>query len=111
MTDYPRYIHRTLKASPSEYEQTLSRVLFDALSRRIHDLPGIIEALNASPVRAADGGAWSEASLVAELERLGAYPNSIGAPLGKHPVGIVPRGSSTPERPQSKRGGGPAHAE
>ena len=106
MTSYPRFIHRTLNVSPSDYERQLSGALLGILSRKIHDLPGIVAALNQSEVRSASGEAWTEAGFAAELERLGSYPNSVGASMGSHPAGIVPAGTSTPERPVKQNAGG-----
>ncbi|HXS39306.1 MAG TPA: recombinase-like helix-turn-helix domain-containing protein [Stellaceae bacterium] len=106
MTSYPRFIHRTLNVSPSDYEKQLSGALLGILSRNIHDLPDIVAALNQSAVRPASGEAWTEAGFTAELQRLGSYPNSAGAPVGSHPAGTVPPGTSTPERPQKQTTGG-----
>jgi|KBSMisStandDraft_5_1062788.scaffolds.fasta_scaffold817945_2 hypothetical protein len=110
MTSYPRYIHRTLKVSASEYEKKLSGALFEILSRKTHELAGIVAALNESEVRPSSGQIWTEESFSAELERLGAYPNSVGASLGNHPHGIVPLGTSTAERPKKQNQGGQADA-
>ncbi|MGH7032319.1 MAG: recombinase-like helix-turn-helix domain-containing protein [Stellaceae bacterium] len=110
MTSYPRFTHRTLNVSPSDYEKQLSGVLLGILIRKIHDLPGIVAALNQSEVRPASGDTWTEGGLAAELERLGSYPNSVGASLGSHPAGIVPAGTSTPERPMKQNAGGQAGA-
>ena len=87
-----RMIHRTLKPAPTPQESALAGTLIGILSRKIHDLPGIVAALNASPVRPATGEPWTEASFQSEIERLGAFPNSSGAPLGEHKAGIVPPG-------------------
>lgn len=105
MTSGPDYIHRTLKVSASEYERKLSAALLVILSKKIHELDRIVAALDASDVRPPGGGQWTEENFSAEIERLGAYPNSVGAPLGSHPVGIVPLGSSTPERPKQAKHG------
>lgn len=100
MDERPRYVHRTLNTSPSRYEATLSRTLFGILSRSIHDLAGIVNALNDSDVRPPEAAEWTKDNFVAEMARLGAYPNSVGAPLGEHPVGVVPPGTSSRERPK-----------
>ena len=110
MTAYPRYIHRTLNVSPSDYEKKLSGALFEILSRKTHDLAGIVAALNQSGVKPPSGEIWTDESFAAEMERLGAYPNSVGASLGSHPAGIVPAGTSTPERPTKQPQGGQAGA-
>jgi hypothetical protein len=98
MADLPRYTHRTVKLSPAAYELQLSTTIFGILNQKIHDLNGIVAALNNSPVRPPDGQAWTEASFSAEMERLGAYPNSVGAPAGAHPVGVIPPGTSARDR-------------
>jgi hypothetical protein len=87
-------IHRTLKPAPSPQETALAGTLIGILSRNIHDLPGIVAALNASRVLPAAGEPWSEASFQSEMERLGAFPNSSGAPLGEHKPGTVPPGTA-----------------
>jgi hypothetical protein len=110
MTAYPRYIHRTLNVSASEYEKRLSSTLLAILSRKTHDLAGILAALNASEVRLPSGQAWTEESFSAEMERLGAYPNSVGTSIGNHPQGIVPVGTSTAERPKKQARGGETDA-
>lgn len=110
MIEYPRTIHRTLNTSPSAYEKKLSGVLVAILGRSIHDLRGIVAALNESDVRPSNAERWSEENFPAEMERLGAYPNSTGAPLHSHPAGNVPRGTSAAERPSERNPGGPSDA-
>lgn len=110
MIAYPRFIHRTLNVSASEYEKKLSGALFEILSRKTHDLAGIVAALNDSDVRPASGKTWTEESFSEEVERLGGYPNSVGAPVGSQPIGIVPAGTSTSERPKKQNQGGQAGA-
>jgi hypothetical protein len=95
-----RFVHRTLKVSTSQYERALSAALLKILGNSIHDLAGIVAALNKTSVKPQNGASWTEATFVAEMERLGAYPNSTGAPLGGHPPGIVPSGTATVERPK-----------
>ncbi len=106
MDDLPREVHRTLNTDPGEYEQALSKTLFGILSKSIHDLPGIVSALNESEVRPPESDAWTEEIFAAEMERLGAYPNSVGAPLGEHPAGVVPPGTSITDRPGPGSHGG-----
>jgi hypothetical protein len=98
MEERLRFSHRTLKANPSLYEERLSRILFNILSKGVHDLPGIVSALNATDLRPCDAESWSEERFVSEMETLGAYPNSAGAPIGQHPSGIVPPGNPNRER-------------
>ena len=104
------FIHRTLRLSASEYERSLAAALLGILGRSIHESAGIVAALNASGCRPPSGEAWTEATFTAEMERLGAYPNSSGAPLGEHPPGIVPPGAATAERPKRPPRGGGTHA-
>lgn len=111
MTAYPRFIHRTLKVAASEYEKKLSGALFQILSRGTHDLAGIVVALNQSGVTLSSGQAWTEENFSEEMERLGTYPNSVGCSVGVHPVGIVPVGTSTAERPAKQTQGGQANAQ
>ena len=80
--DRPRYTHRTVKLTAPADEQKLAKTLFGVLSAGIHDLPGIVAALNASDVRLAEGALWSEENFTAEMERLGAYANSAGGAIG-----------------------------
>jgi hypothetical protein len=98
MTDKPRFTHRTVLLSPPPEEAAFARALFGVLNKGIHDLPGIVAALNATPVRAPGGAAWTEASFTAEVQRLGAYPNSVGGAIGAHPPNVVPQGTSSSER-------------
>ena len=60
MKTYPRDIHRTLNVSASGYEKKLSGALFEILSRKTHDLAGIVAALNQSGVRPSSGQSWTE---------------------------------------------------
>ena len=98
MASSERFIHRTMKVQPTEHEKNLSRTLIGILGRGIHDLAGIVAKLNESPFKPESGDAWSEKTFAEEMERLGAYPNSVGAPLGMHPTGVVPVGASTDVR-------------
>src|SRR5206468_4028601 len=99
-----------LNVSASDYEQRLSRTLIGILGRGIHDLPGIVAALNKTDAGPQSEGAWTEQTFVAEMERLGVYPNSTGAPLGAHALGVIPPGASTDERPQLPNQGGHPNA-
>ena len=98
MADLPRYSHRTVKLSPPAYEQQLATALFGILSRGIHDLAGIVAALNQSDVRSTDGQKWTELIFTTEIERLGVYPHSVGAPVGAHAAGTIPPGTSARDR-------------
>ena len=99
-----RFTHRTLKVNPTLEEKALADVIIGILAKSIHDLPGIVAGLNAAKIAAPGGGAWDEQIFTAEIEKLGFYPNSIGGPLGSHPVGIVPAGNPSTARPSSRKG-------
>jgi hypothetical protein len=98
MQDRPRYTHRTVNLHLPDYERQLATGLFDILSRGVHDLPGIVAALNGSNVRPPGGEHWTETIFSEEMQRLGAYPHSIGAPPGGHPAGVIPPGTSAADR-------------
>jgi hypothetical protein len=98
MTEQRRFTHRSSVLAPPAEEAAFAKALFGVLNKGIHDLTGIVAALNATAVRAPGGAAWTEANFTAEIERLGAYPNSVGAPIGAHPPDVVPQGTSSSER-------------
>jgi hypothetical protein len=104
MSDRPRFTHRTVNLSPPEYEQRFAKALFGILSRGIHDLPGIVAALNETPLRTFSGESWTEASFAVEVEQRGAYPNSVGAMVGAHKPNAVPQGTSSSQRMTSHGG-------
>jgi hypothetical protein len=60
--------------TPSPYETALCQNLIQILSRKVHDLAGIVAALNGSDVRPADQSQWTEALFCAEIKRLGVIP-------------------------------------
>jgi hypothetical protein len=99
-----RFTHRTLKANPTPEERTLADAIIGILSKSVHDLPGIVAGLNSAKIPAPGGGTWQEQTFKTEIEKLGFYPNSIGGPLGSHPVGVVPAGNSSTARPTSRMG-------
>jgi len=72
---YDRIDHlvwQTRATAPSAYEATLADALMAAFDDGAQDLAGVVARLNAMRVHAADGSAWTEAALAAELKRLGA---------------------------------------
>ena len=99
-----RFIHRTLAAEPTPEEAALSNAIVRILSQSIHDLSGIVKGLNESPLEAPGGGAWDEASFRAAIGRLGAFPNSVGGPLGSHASGVMPVGNPSAARPSDNKG-------
>jgi hypothetical protein len=60
--------------TPSPYEAALCQTLIQILSRKVHDLAGIVAALNDGEVRAPGQSQWTEAVFCAEIQRLGAIP-------------------------------------
>ncbi|XVQ14441.1 Rieske 2Fe-2S domain-containing protein [Spirillospora sp. CA-255316] len=56
----------------------------------MHDLPGLVAALNETGVRPAGGADWTPTSLTADLARLGSprmtTPRPAGRPAGRHPA-------------------------
>jgi hypothetical protein len=58
-------IHQSIDSPPPPEQAALAEALEVVLRQRIHDLPGIVAALNAA------GGTWSEASLCATLHQWG----------------------------------------
>jgi hypothetical protein len=73
MTD-ERYTYRNQFVNPGPYEHALTAALMEILGRGIHDLPGIIAALNAKEVRPPGESGWTEAIFTAEMHRLGVGP-------------------------------------
>jgi hypothetical protein len=109
MTDLPRFVHRTLKLESSDYEKKLASTLLGILGRGVHDLTGIVEALNQAETRPEAAPKWTSALFVSEMERLGYYPNSQGAALGSHIAGAEPPGANTSERVSHQRVAGAAN--
>ena len=60
--------------APSAYEAALCQNLIQILSGKVHDLPGIVAALNQTDVRPAGESQWTEPLFCAEIKRLGALP-------------------------------------
>jgi hypothetical protein len=63
---------QTRAAPPSEYENRLGDALEAAFDQGATELAALVTHLNQTQLRAPDGAAWTEASLAAELKRLGA---------------------------------------
>ena len=62
---------QTRAAPPTAAETALADALQAVFAERIYELPAIVARLNGIGLAAPGGGAWSEASLRAELQRLG----------------------------------------
>jgi hypothetical protein len=63
---------QTRAAPPSEYENRLGDALEAAFEQGVTELAALVTHLNQTPLRAPGGSPWTEASLAAELKRLGA---------------------------------------
>ena len=57
-----------------EYVTALCDALLEILGHKIHDLPGILNALDASDVKPSGGGAWTENFFTAEMARMENIP-------------------------------------
>ncbi|GLY77766.1 recombinase-like helix-turn-helix domain-containing protein [Actinoallomurus iriomotensis] len=55
----------------TSYENALADELEAIFGRGVHDLPGLVSALNETGVRPAGGADWTEESFTAEMARLG----------------------------------------
>jgi hypothetical protein len=55
---------------PTSYEDAFADELAAIYGRGVHDLPGVVAALNDTGVRPAGGADWTEESFRAELARL-----------------------------------------
>lgn len=65
---------QTRAALPSEYEATLADALEQIFAQQVHDLAGIVAALNREGVRTPAGEAWTEANFQSTLAALGKLP-------------------------------------
>lgn len=59
------------KPEPTAFENELADIIEESFARGIHDLGGLVAALNGSRLRPPDGTAWTEATLASILRRLG----------------------------------------
>ena len=77
--DHPRLPHNGLyleqwqagDGNPSLYEQSLGDALEDIFGHGIHDLAGVVAALNDKGLAAPDGDTWTEESFASVMEQLG----------------------------------------
>ena len=58
-------------APPTVHERALADALRAIFADDVHDLPGIVARLNRAGLKTASGAAWTEASFVTELARVG----------------------------------------
>lgn len=68
----PNVIYQNRGAEPTAFEDALGDGLEQVLGSGAETLAQIADGLNASNVLTADGCAWTESTLAAELHRLGA---------------------------------------
>ncbi|MBL8835322.1 MAG: hypothetical protein JNL66_03710 [Alphaproteobacteria bacterium] len=64
-------VWQTRPAAPSDYEYRLADGLMAAFDAGVVDLSALAAHLNQQKISAPDGAAWTEATLAAELQRLG----------------------------------------
>ncbi|HLU98750.1 MAG TPA: recombinase-like helix-turn-helix domain-containing protein [Thermobifida alba] len=55
----------------TSYENALADELEGIFGSGVHDLPGVVAALNGTGVRPPDGADWTAESFTAEIARLG----------------------------------------
>lgn len=63
---------QTRRRPTTNYENAFADELEGIYGRGVHDLAGVVAALNEAGVRPPDGACWTEATLTGELARLGA---------------------------------------
>jgi hypothetical protein len=64
-------VWQTRPEKPSEYELTLADALEQIFGRGVHDLPGIVAALNRDGPRTPRGETWTEDNFQQTLRELG----------------------------------------
>jgi hypothetical protein len=64
--------HQTHPDPISPYEAKLSGAIMEVFGRGVHELPGLLDGLNAMGLNAPDGGQWHEKNFRSEMRRLGA---------------------------------------
>ncbi|GAA1205366.1 recombinase-like helix-turn-helix domain-containing protein [Prauserella alba] len=62
--------YQTRTRPPTSYEEAFADELEAIYGRGIHDLPGVVSALNDTGVRPAGGAEWTDDVLQDELARL-----------------------------------------
>lgn len=67
---------QSLRRELTSYEHALADELEAVFGRGVHDLPGLVAALNETGVRPPDGADWTTESFTAEIARLGAKETS-----------------------------------
>jgi hypothetical protein len=69
--------------TPTSYENALGDGLESVFGSGVHDLDGVVAALNAGGVRPPHGGDWTAESLRAELHRLAEGPDGHPAVVSR----------------------------
>lgn len=64
--------HQTRPWPPSGYEVKLARTLEGIYGSGVHDLPGVVAALQEATVSSPEGTPWTEESFVAAMRTFGA---------------------------------------
>lgn len=64
--------HQSRSAPPTAYESLLGDAIERAYAQGIHDLPGLVAALNASGPAGPNGDPWTQDSYIREMARMGA---------------------------------------
>lgn len=65
-----RTTHQARKRPLTSYEQSFADALESVYGRGVHDLAGVVSALNETGVRPAGGENWTEDTFTRELARL-----------------------------------------
>jgi hypothetical protein len=84
-----RYTYRTFIDAPAEAERAFADALFDIMGRHVHDPADIVTELNRTGPTSPSGAPWTVEMFKSEIEQLGEYSNSIGAPVGSHSANAV----------------------
>jgi hypothetical protein len=71
MTDRNLEPHQARTRAPTTYEDLLGDAIERAFAAGIHDLPGLVEALNGSGLTSPSGKLWTEAIYREEIAALG----------------------------------------
>ena len=77
-TDQRRGPHQSRLWPPPPYEARLASTIEEIFGSGVHDLPGLVLALNTSGIAAPDGTVWGEASLAEQIQTLAADISNMG---------------------------------
>ncbi len=72
--DKPCYLnqHQARDREPDDYQNLLGDAIERSFAAGVHDLPGLVAALNEARLPAPDGQAWTAELFQKEMKRLGA---------------------------------------